>query len=214
MVEWDDEYLRELVPVADVPAEVRRLTGDRTKPHKATVFRWIHRGLRGQCLPAVKFAGRTHVMRGRLIEFLMGQGVGGHVDESGSQDDVAGPSLGDTATSPSAAAAQLQAEILRLQANGQARGRLPKWFQQQRRRRAKLVCPWGYYPRISRSAVSFCVGCVMGNRGMMQKTLQIMAVLLLLASVLVVGHIDSWEMAVQWGVMLVLILVLVLASFK
>lgn len=41
-----------------------------TRPHAATIWRWISRGVKGQRLPAYRIGGRTLVSRAELDSFL------------------------------------------------------------------------------------------------------------------------------------------------
>ncbi len=60
----------ELIPVRDIPAEIRRITGGRTKPDKCTVYRWLKVGNRGAKLRRVYIGKIALVKRQWIADFI------------------------------------------------------------------------------------------------------------------------------------------------
>ncbi len=61
----------ELIPVRDIPSEIKRLTGSRTKVDLSTVYRWLKVGNRGAKLRRVYVGKVAHVKRQWLEDFIL-----------------------------------------------------------------------------------------------------------------------------------------------
>lgn len=58
------------IPIRDIPATVARMTGNRTKPSRSVVYRWLRSGNRGVKLKRCWIGSIQHTKESWLREFL------------------------------------------------------------------------------------------------------------------------------------------------
>lgn len=70
-----------LIPISEVP---KHLPLDRRgkRVHLASVHRWIHKGVAGRRLPAIKIGGRVYVHSEALHRFLVPVGIHGPAEST------------------------------------------------------------------------------------------------------------------------------------